>query len=260
VAETLVGEILEREGARQRVHIFSRVASLVPFDLPSPHVSAGAAYPGRHIRAQTEAMLARLGVDRLACQQIHAWCPEWLGEGDWLETLVRLREEGKIAAIGVSLFDHDADAGLQAVAGGEFDCIQLMYNIFDPGAAETVLPLCRKHGVGAIVRSPLHFGALSAAIGKAAPFPAGDWRADYFFEEHLGETRQRVLVLQPEADRAGGSVTDLALRFSLSHPSVSTVAVGMRTRAHVEANLDAVDRGPLASETLERLSRHKWLC
>lgn len=259
-AEDLVGDILKREAARQRVQIFSRVSSLVPFDLPSPHVPAHQAYPGRHIRAQTEATLRLLGIERVACQQIHAWCPEWLGEGDWLEILGRLREEGKIAAIGVSLFDHDADAGLQAVASGAIDCIQLMYNIFDPSAAETLLPLCRKHGVAAIVRSPLYFGALSGAIHQVDPFPARDWRHDYFFEEHLDETRRRVLVLDGEADPAVGSTADLALRFSLSQPAVSTVAVGMRTRAHVEANLAAIEQGPLHPEILERLRRHKWLC
>lgn len=259
-AEALVGDMLKREGARQRVHVFSRVASLVRFDLPSPHVPADQAYPGCQVRAQTEATLARLGVERLACQQLHAWCPEWLGEGDWLETLVRLREEGKIAAIGVSLFDHDTDAALAVVASGAIDCIQLMFNVFDPSAAEALLPLCRKHGVGVIARSPLYYGALSATVHRSDPFPVGDWRADYFFDQHLGETRERVLDFEPEADFAGCETAALALRFCLSHPAVSTVAVGMRTRAHVEANLAAIADGPLDPDTLERLRPHRWLC
>ncbi len=259
-AADAVGEILERTGAGQRVHVFSRVTSLVPFDLPSPHVTAQDAYPGAHIRAETEALLRRLGVERLGLQQLHAWCPEWLHEGDWLEMLQRLRGEGKIAGIGISLFDHDVDSALEAVASGAIDCVQVMYNIFDQGAAASLFPLCAKQKVGVIARSPLYFGALASQQQTAMPFAEGDWRRDYFFNEHLRETRGRVVRLAREFGLEGSSVTETGLRFCFSHPAVSTVALGMRTRRQVEANLQALDHGPLAPETLARLRAHRWLC
>lgn len=259
-AADAVGAILKRAGGEQRVHIFSRVTSLVPFDLPSPHVTAQDAYPGTHIRAETEALLKRLGVERLALQQLHAWCPEWLHEGDWLETVERLRGEGKIGGIGISLFDHDVDSALEAVASGAIDCVQVMYNVFDQGAAASLFPLCAKHNVGVIARSPLYFGALASEQQRAMSFAEGDWRRDYFFNEHLGETRERVERLAREFDAVGSSATETGLRFCLSHPAVSTVAVGMRTRRQVEANLQALDHGQLAAETLARLRAHRWLC
>ena len=259
-AEELLGALLKRAGAQGRVHVFSHVPSLVPFDLPAPHVPVHEAYPGPHIRASTEASLKRLGVERLGLQQLHAWCAEWLHEGDWLETLGRLREEGKIAGFGVSLFDHDVDAALETVAGGPVDALQVMYNVFDQGAAAALLPLCRRHDVGVVARSALYSGALSPRIERARPFPASDWRSAYFFDEHLRETRKRVARLSKEVEPPDRSVSDLALRFCLSHPAVSTVAVGMRTRRHVEATLQAVARGPLPPEKLRLLAQHRWLC
>src|SRR4051812_20355193 len=67
-----VGEILKRERGGREVQVFSRVTSLIPLDLPSPHIPADYVYPGRHIRAETEALLSQLGVERLALQQLHA--------------------------------------------------------------------------------------------------------------------------------------------------------------------------------------------
>jgi aryl-alcohol dehydrogenase-like predicted oxidoreductase len=254
-AAALLGEILRRENACDRAHILVRATSLVAFDLPSPHVPVQDAYPGRHLRAQTEALLVTLGVERLALQQLHAWCPEWQHEGDWLETLERLREEGKIAGFGVSLFDHDVAAGFEIVASGRIASVQAMYNVFDPGPARALLPLCRKHDVGVVARAPLYYGAL----GGRLEFPPDDWRNDYFFDEHRRETGERVGRLAAVTP-LGQSVADMALRFCLSHPAVSTVAVGMRDRAQLEANLQAGLAGPLDPDTCAALVKHAWLC
>ncbi len=258
---SLLNGTLKRGGDRHRVHVFSRVTSLVPFDLPSPHVRAQQAYPGWHIRAQTEALLRTSGVERLALQQLHAWCPEWLDEGNWLETLDRLRQEGKIAGFGVSLFDHDVEAALEIVGSGRIDSVQVMYNIFDQGAAAALLPLCRRHDVGVIARSPLYYGALAPSLPEnGRKFPPNDWRSGYFFDQHRQETDERVQRLAHEVEPPDRSVSDLALRFCLSHTAVSTVAVGMRTREQVEANLQALGLGHLHEEKFKSLAQHAWLC
>lgn len=260
-AADLLGEILRREAAQNRVHVIARVSSLVPFDLPSPHVPADRAYPGRHIRAETEVLLARLDVERLALQQLDAWCPEWHHEGDWHETLVRLRAEGKIAGIGVSLFDHDVAAGLETVASGAIDAVEVMYNIFDQAAAAALFPLCARHDVGVVARSPLYFGALAPGPdSRMRAFASDDWRTAYFYDAHRRETEARVQRLAQTVEPPDRSTADLALRFSLSHPAVSTVAVGMRTREQVEANIGALRHGPLDPDRQAALAAHKWLC
>jgi aryl-alcohol dehydrogenase-like predicted oxidoreductase len=258
-AANLLSGALAACGGREDMLVIVRASSLVPLDLPSPHVPAGQAYPGRHLRAEVERLLSRLGIERLALLQLHAWCPEWLDEGDWRETLGRLRDEGKIAGFGVSLFDHDVDAALEAVASGAIDAVQVMYNIFDQGAADRLLPLCDAHGIGVVVRSPLYYGALAPAFEPAA-FAGDDWRQSYFFDEHRRETIERVRKLEHLVAPPDRSVSDMALRFSLSHPAVSTVAVGMNRRAHLESNLEALRSGPLDAELRAALGQHKWLC
>ena len=250
----LLGEIIARDRRRHDLHVLARVTSLVPFDLPSPHVHADDAYPGHHIRAQTESLLARLGVERLAVQQIHAWCPEWQDEGDWHAVLAALRDEGKIAGIGVSLFDHDVDAGLDIVASGWIDTVQVMVNLFDQGAIATLLPLCAAHDVGVIARSPLYYGALARGVRVWAE---GDWRGGYFFDEHAHETTARVARIEAAP---GETVADVALRFCASQPAVASVAVGMTTGAQVAANAAAMVRGGLGPARCAALARHAWLC
>lgn len=234
------------------VHVFARAASLTPFDLPSPHIHVDRAYPGRWLRTQTEELLKQLGVERLGLLLLHAWCPEWLHEGDWLETAGRLREEGKIAGLGVSLFDHDVEAGLETAASGAIDAVQAMHNIFDPSPAAALFPICQKHGVGVIARSPFYYGALA---GPLRDFAAGDWRGAYFYPEHRREIGERVRAIA-----SGAPTAELALRFALSHPAVTTVALGMRTRAQLEANLQALAKGPLDADSAAALAKHAWLC
>lgn len=255
-----VGRLLAEEKARGRVHALARIRSLVPFELPSPHISAHHAYPGEHIRAQCEALLRTLGVERLALLLLPAWCPEWWHEGDWLQTLASLKDEGKIAGFGVALFDHDVEAALEGVARGIVDAVQVMYNIFDPQASAEFLPLCLRHNVGVIARSPLYYGMLVPRIGRPAEFSIDDWRHEFFFDAHLDETTRRADHLETVAGQSGSSLSDLALRFSLSHPAVSTVAVGISSRAHLDANLAALERGPLSVDVLRALSGHEWLC
>lgn len=250
-AAALLGDVFRAERAAHRVHILARVSPRMRLDLPSPHFRAEQVYPGSHIRSETEALLSALGVERLALQQLHIWCPEWLGEGDWLDSFGQLRAAGKIAGFGVSLFDHDGDAGLEAVASGTIDAVQAMYNVFDQGAAGALFPLCRRHDVGAIARAPLYYGALA---GRRS-YPEGDWRAGYFYEEHAAETCERA-----ERVAAIGALPALALRFSLAHPVVSTVVTGIRTRAQLAADLAALEQGPLDADMCTALSRHAWLC
>ena len=253
----LLGDPLPHSCIAGNVLLVCRTSSLVPFDLPSPHIHAQCAFPGAHIRAQTESLLKTFGLERLGAWLLHAWCPEWLHEGDWLETLVALRDEGKIAAFGVSLFDHDVDAALEVVAGGAIDIVEVMYNIFDQGAAPRLLPLCQCNGVGVIARSPFYFGALAARLDR--PLPAGDWRDAYFFDAHRRETRMRAAALA-DSELRDDDPADLALRFVLSHPAISSVAAGMSTEGQVAANLQSCSRGPLSPAGLASLGAHRWLC
>jgi aryl-alcohol dehydrogenase-like predicted oxidoreductase len=258
-AREAAADLLRRDGRARAVHILSHVPPLLPHTLPSPHLHANAVFPGAHIRAHAESVLKAFGVERLAVLFLPAWQPEWTREGDWLRTLQALKAEGKIAGFGVAPFDHDPGAACEAAQSGQIDCVEVMYNPFDPEAAADLFPLCREKGVGVVARSPLYGGALTAGWDEAV-FAPGDWRAAFFYPEHRDETRERVAALAGEVSAPDETVADLALRFGLSHPAVSTVSVGMRARSHVQANLAAMARGPLPEGALARLSLYKWLC
>jgi aryl-alcohol dehydrogenase-like predicted oxidoreductase len=88
-------------------------------------------------------------------------------------------------------------------------------------------------------------------------WPEGDWRNIYFTPDKLRKTLDRVDRLKPLVP-AAGSLPDLALRFILHHPAVSTTIPGMRRVRHVEANLAASGAPPLSAETITTLRAHRW--
>jgi len=233
------------------VQILCRISPLLPLDLPAPHLPVHHVYPGAHIRAQVENLLSRLAIKRIALAHLPVWSSEWLNEGDWRQTLLSLQNEGKVAGFGIALFDHDVDAASDAIASGMIASVQAMHNVFDRGAERRLLSLCTKHNVAMIARSPLYYGALADGASWT------DWRDAYFDTHHRAETLARVAALkQASADE----VRLLALRLCLTPTAVCSVAVGMRDRAQVLANVAAVQRGALDARRFVELGKHRWLC
>ena len=121
-----------------------------------------------------------------------------------------------------------------------------------------MLPLAEEMNIGILARVPLDEGALSGAITENTTFPPGDFREYYF----RGADRKKQVVEHVNALRRdlgdGASLPDTALRFCLSHPAVSTVIPGMRTRRHVDSNTALSELGALPPATLSMLKRHAW--
>jgi aryl-alcohol dehydrogenase-like predicted oxidoreductase len=141
---------------------------------------------------------------------------------------------------------------------GLIDAVQAIYNIFDQTPEARLLPLAREMNIGILARVPLDEGALSGAVTESTTFPDGDFRAYYF----RGADRKKQVVEHVDALRRdlgeGASLPDTALRFCLSHPAVSSVIPGMRSRRHVESNVALSDLGALPPGTLATLRRHAW--
>lgn len=85
----------------------------------------------------------------------------------------------------------------------------------------------------------------------------GDWRASYFVPKNLNASVDRAEALRPLVP-PGMSMAEMALRFILANPDVSTVIPGMRKRRNVEANLAASDGQALPSDLIEKLRAHRW--
>jgi aryl-alcohol dehydrogenase-like predicted oxidoreductase len=162
-----------------------------------------------------------------------------------------------VRAFGISVNRWQPANVLRALETGLIDSVQVVYNIFDQSAEDELFPYCQANNIAVIARVPFDEGSLTATLSSDSKWPEGDWRNTYFSAERLGETLERVErleVLIPD----GMDLPELALRFILEHPAVSTTIPGMRRPAHVESNLAASDGVRLPPRLREALRRHRW--
>ena len=226
---------------------------------PAPAgVDPSATFPGGHIRASLEESLRVSGLEAFDVFQFHVWSDEWLGRGDWLETIGALKQEGKIRCFGVSINDYEPENAIELIRTGDVDSVQVIYNVFHQQPEEALLPACEEHGVGVIVRVALDEGGLTGRITRETTFPEGDFRNSFFAGGRKADVERRVAALTAELGIANDQLADVALRYVLDHPAVSTVIAGMRTVTNVERNAATSDGRRLTPEQREVLKRHRW--
>ena len=214
-------------------------------------------FPADYIRECTETSLANLQLSSVDLQQFHVWSDAWADDDRWQRAVTDLKNEGMVRAFGISLNRWEPTSAFKAFKTGLIDSVQVVYNIFDQDAADELFPMCRELGIAVIVRVPFDEGSLTGMLTPDTTWPQGDFRNIYFAREKLAETLRRVELVKEDLP-AGMSFAELALRFILANPAVSTVIPGMRRPRHVEANLAVSDGNPLNPETLSRLTRHRW--
>jgi aryl-alcohol dehydrogenase-like predicted oxidoreductase len=213
-------------------------------------------FPYDYILRSAEQSLRNLGLESIDLLQLHVWHPEFLERDDWRRAFDDLKRSGKVRAAGISVTEHEPDTVLDALRTGLIDAVQVIYNIFDQLPERNLFPLCVERNVGVLARVPLDEGGLSGNLTESTTFPKGDFRDWYFRGDRKKQVVEHVDALRKDLDGAG--LPDTALRFCLSHPAVSSVIPGMRTRRHVEANSALSDHGPLPAETMAMLRRHAW--
>jgi aryl-alcohol dehydrogenase-like predicted oxidoreductase len=253
-SEKLVGRVVRETG--QRVFVATKVP---PQDRVWPAkrgVGIERVFPYDYIVRSAEESLRNLGLDAIDLLQLHVWNPEWVDREEWRSAFEHLKSSGKVRAVGVSLSEHDPDSGLSVVRTGLIDAVQVIYNIFDQLPEQQLLPLCMQASVGVLARVPLDEGGLSGRLDEHTKFPPGDFRDYYFRGDRKKQVVEHVDALRGDLGKA--DLPEVALRFCLSHPAVTTVIPGMRTKHHVESNVAASGRGALPAETLAILKRHAW--
>jgi aryl-alcohol dehydrogenase-like predicted oxidoreductase len=255
-SEQLVGRLL-RECSEP-----PRVATKVPprnrLWPAAPGIPVEEVFPGAYIEDCTERSLSNLGLETLDLQQLHVWSDEWIGRGDWVETVARLKAEGRIGAFGVSISDHEPQSALRLIETGVVDTLQVIYNVFDQSPEAELFPAAQAAGVGVIARVPFDEGGLTGKITPDTRFPEGDFRNDYFAGDRKRQVWERVNAIARDLDVPLERLPEIALRFCLSHPAVTTVIPGMRSPENVEANAAAAERGPLSEDELTLLRAHRW--
>ncbi len=226
---------------------------------PAPAgVDASQAFPGDHIRESLETSLRASGLEAFDVLQFHVWSDEWLGQGDWLDTVADLKKEGKIRFFGVSVNDYQPGNVIELVRSRQADTIQVIYNVFHQEPQEHLLPSCAQEGTGVIVRVALDEGGLTGRITASTTFPDGDFRNRYFGGDRRVQVEQHVAAIAASLGISLAEVPQAALRFVLAEQAVSTIIVGMRTVANVERNAALSDGPGLTAGQQEILTGHRW--
>jgi aryl-alcohol dehydrogenase-like predicted oxidoreductase len=205
------------------------------------------------IRRELEGSLRRLGVERIDLYQMH-WPPK---DGTRIEeywgTLLELKREGKVRAVGLS--NHDAEQLEAAERLGHVDSLQPPFSAICRDIAATGLPWCHSHGTGVIAYSPMQSGLLSGGFSaeRARNLPKNDWRtrSPYFTGEGLERNLALADALKPIADRRGVSVGAVAVAWTLAWPGVTGAIVGARSPAQVDGWIAAGRLDLTAAEMLE---------
>ncbi len=214
-------------------------------------------FPADHVFAYADLIRRALGVDTIDVLQFHVWDDSWTDRKEFRDTVEKLKRDKIIHAFGLSLNRWQPANGIRAIRTGLVDAVQVIYNVFDQNPEDELFPICEEYKVGVIARVPLDEGSLGGRMTRETTFPDGDWRKGYFNPKNLAATLDRVDRVREDLP-PGMSLPELAIRFILSHPAVSTIIVGMRREEHVRGNLALSAAGGLDPALIAKLRQHRW--
>jgi aryl-alcohol dehydrogenase-like predicted oxidoreductase len=260
-SERVIGETLKDDIRANRAIVATKIPPMNRQWPGRADYRLGDVFPAKYIQDSTERSLKNLQVDALPVQQLHVWNDAWLRDAEWpesFERIQRLKEEGKVLHWGISINDHAPDTALRVLAEPIFETAQVIYNIYDRTPEKALFALAKTKPLGIIVRVPFDEGALTGQIKADTVFPPGDWRAEYFAGDRKAEAERRSKALAGVLDEQVETLPELALRFCLSAPEVSTVIPGMRRPAHVRQNVMASTKGSLPAGMMAKLQPHAW--
>ncbi|APW59364.1 aldo/keto reductase [Paludisphaera borealis] len=255
-SEQILGRLLKKH-REKRLYAATKIPPK-NFQWPSRRGSTlDDCFPPDHIREYTEKSLKNLDVATIDLQQFHVWEDDWADDDRWIRTLDDLKREGLIRGVGVSVNRWEPNNVLKTLRTGVVDAVQVIYNIFDQAPEDELFPLCRELNVAVIARVPFDEGTLTGTLTRESKWPEGDWRNTYFVPENLAKSVDRAEALRPLIPD-GMTMPELALRFILENPVVSTIIPGMRKVRNVEANLASSDGRRLPADLTASLRTHRW--
>lgn len=192
------------------------------------------------IAFECEQSLKRLGVDVIDLYQIH-WPDKSTPVEDSMVAMVKLKDQGKIRAIGVS--NYDVEWMRRATNVAPVASLQPPYSLIQRKIEKDVLPFCREHHVGVIVYSPLERGLLAGAVPPERTFPAGDHRASHKY--FTVENRKRVLAalekVRPIAEKHKASLAQVVINWTAHEPGITGALVGARNAEQAAHNAGALN-------------------
>jgi aryl-alcohol dehydrogenase-like predicted oxidoreductase len=259
-SDGLLGEIMSRNvlsNPGKRLYAASKIPPANGQWPAMPEYKYADVFSTEHVFKYADMIRKQLRAESIDLLQFHVWDDSWTEEPEFRSTVEKLKKDGWIRYFGLSINRWQPENGIKALHSGLVDVVQVIYNIFDQAPEDELFPVCQELNVGVIARVPLDEGSLGGKMTLETRFPKDDWRSGYFGPENLANTVRRVDKLK-EILPAGMTMPEMALRFILSHPAVSTQIAGMRKHDHVRQNISASDAGPLDQALLAELKKHRW--
>lgn len=233
-SEELVGRFLRELPPADRPLVFTKCGQV--WDERDRMAEPRRVLRPESIRAECEASLRRLGVERIDLYQFH-W-PDETGtpiEDSWQE-MIRLVEEGKVRAAGVSNFGVGLLERCEAIR--HVDSLQPPFSLVRRETARREIPWCAAHDTGVVVYSPMQSGLLTEgfSVERVTALPADDWRrrAPEFRQPNLGRNLALRDALRPIARRHETTVAAVAVAWTLAWPGVTGAIVGARSPEQVD--------------------------
>ncbi len=159
-SEELIGKVLKER--REDLYVATKVPPTPGSIWPPPEdADARKIFPAPYIIEQCEKSLKRLGRDWIDIYQFHTWATAFNAADEWYEAMSRLKHQGKIRAVGVSVPDTSPDNVIGSLALDRVDAVQVIYNIFEQYPRWNLFPVAEKLGTGIIVRVPFDEGSLT---------------------------------------------------------------------------------------------------
>jgi aryl-alcohol dehydrogenase-like predicted oxidoreductase len=255
-SDGLLGETMARN-SKKRLYAASKIPPANDKWPALPTYKYHDVFSPDHVLKYADLIRKKLRTDSIDVLQFHVWDDSWTDNPKFRSTVEKLKDGGWIRYFGLSINRWEPENGIKALHTGLVDVVQVIYNIFDQAPEDRLFPVCQELNIGIIARVPLDEGSLGGKMTLETSFPKDDWRALYFGPENLRPTIERVEKLKKVVP-AGMSLAEMALRFVLSHPAVSTTIIGMRDPKHVRENIATSDARPLDSGLLKELKKHRW--
>jgi len=238
-SEEVVGRLLRGLGSADRPLVFTKCGLV--WDERDRMGDPRRVLAPESIRREVEASLRRLGVERIDLYQFH-W-PDETGtpvEDSW-QAMVRLTEEGKVRAVGVSNFDVELLARCEVVR--HVDSLQPPFSLIRRDVAAREIRWCAAHATGVIAYSPMQSGLLTESFtaARVAALAPDDWRrrSPQFHAPSLNRNLALRDALKPIAHRHGTTVSAVAVAWTLAWPGVTGAIVGARTPDQVDGWIGA---------------------
>ena len=256
-SEDLIAKVIKERG-KGNVIIASKAGNDFYFASKDDDNGYGAirqTYTKEYLIYAVEQSLKRLGVDALDILQLHSPNLDKLEkDGPWL-ALEQLKRDGKIINAGLSIqsFKENEQAHLLDLHNDVLDCLQVRYNLLEREAEEKLFPKALKYEIGIIVRIPILFGFLSGKFDSSSSFGEDDHRRMNLSPEKLQSYLAELEKIKPLFDHyPDQSMTQVSLRFCISHPACQTAIPGAKTASQVIENSGSSDFGPIPQDVISK--------